>query len=73
MLYKVAMSGFLEFESSADLFEKNHVAVDIMIDVLTDRGALFHPICNDPCILHNDCSEITVFSVLQKARRAASL
>ena len=37
-LYKVAMSGFLEYESTEALFEKNHVAVDILIDVLTDRG-----------------------------------
>jgi hypothetical protein len=38
ILYKVAMSGFLEYESNAPLFEKNNIAVDIMIDVLTDRG-----------------------------------
>jgi hypothetical protein len=38
LLYKVAMSGFLEYETNAPLFEKNNIAVDIFIDVLTDRG-----------------------------------
>lgn len=37
LLYKVAMSGFLEFDTTAPLFEED-VAVDILIDVLTDRG-----------------------------------
>jgi hypothetical protein len=38
LLYKVATSGFLEYESDEHLFEKNHVVIDVMIDVLTDRG-----------------------------------
>jgi hypothetical protein len=38
LLYKVAMSGFLEYESSDALFEKNPVAIDVMIDVRTTPG-----------------------------------
>jgi hypothetical protein len=37
-LYKVAMSGFLELETKDSIFEKDSMAVRMLIDILTDRG-----------------------------------